>query len=116
MGVGASPGTDILNPDQMATFVEWFTPGWTTEQRRSPELSPMYAELSGMPPTFFTIGTADHLLDDTMFFAQRWVLAGNKAELLVYPDAPHACIGLPTVLHHWWPRLESFLGGCLICS
>ena len=115
-GVGASPETDILKPDQMATFVEWFTPGWTTEQRRSPELSPMYAELSGMPPAFFTIGTADHLLDDTMFFAQRWVLAGNEAELLVYPDAPHACIGLPTVLGHWWPRLESFLGHCLTGS
>jgi len=112
-GVGLLPGTDILDPALMATFVEWFTPGWTTEERRSPDVSPIYADLAGMPEAFFTVGTADHLIDDTIFLAQRWVLAGNEAELLVYPDAPHALMALPTVLGHWWPRLESFLGRCL---
>ena len=113
MGIGVPPGTDILDPQRMAFFVELFTPGWTTDERRSPELSPLYAGLEGMPPALFTVGSADHLVDDTLFLAERWARAGNRAELLVYPDAPHACIGLPTVLGHWWPRLEAFLGGCL---
>ena len=113
MGIGLETGTDILDPGRMAFFVELFTPGWTTDQRRSPELSPLYADLTGLPPALFTVGTADHLVDDTLFLAERWVRAGNEADLLVYPDAPHGCIGLPTVLGHWWPRLEAFLGDCL---
>ncbi len=113
IGIGLTPGTDILSPERMATFVEWFVPGWTTDQRRAPEVSPMYADLSGLPRALFTVGTADHLVDDTLFFAERWARAGNEAELLVYPDAPHGCIGMPTVLGHWWPRLENFLGDCL---
>jgi acetyl esterase len=112
-GVGTSAALDVLPPARMAFFVEQFTPGWTTDERRSPELSPLYAELRGMPPALFTVGTADHLADDTLFMAQRWVVAGNDAELLVYPDAPHACIGVPTVLAHWWPRRRAFLGRCL---
>ena len=113
MGIGLEAGTDILDPARMAFFVELFTPGWTTDERRSPELSPLYADLTGMPPALFTVGTADHLVDDTLFLAERWVRAGNEAELLVYPDAPHGCIGLSTVLSHWWPRLGAFLADCL---
>ena len=113
LGSGIPSGADILEPEHMAPMIEWFTPGWTTERRRSPELSPMYADLSGMPPALFTVGTADHLVDDSLFFAARWARAGNEAELLVYPNAPHACIGLPTVFEHWAPRLEDFLGRCL---
>lgn len=112
-GVGQDPAADILDPEYIGYVVDQFTPGWTAEKRRSPELSPLYADLSGLPPALFTVGTADHLVDDSLFMAQRWVLAGNRSELLVYPGAPHACIGVPTVLTHWWPRLESFLGRCL---
>jgi acetyl esterase/lipase len=54
-----------------------------------------------MPPALFTVGTADHLIDDTLFFADRWLLAGNQAEVLVYPEVPHGCIGVATVLTHW---------------
>jgi acetyl esterase len=111
-GVGVAPGADILEPGRMAYFVELLTPGWTTEERRSPELSPLYADLAGMPPALFTVGSADHLVDDTLFLAERWARAGNRAELLVYPDAPHGCIGLPTVLSHWWPRLVAFVEEC----
>jgi acetyl esterase/lipase len=112
-GVGTSDDLDVLSRDRMLFFYEQFTPGWSTEDRRSPELSPLYADLRGMPPALFTVGTADHLVDDTLFFAQRWLVAGNHAELLVYPDAPHACIGLPSVLAHWWPRRQDFLRRCM---
>ncbi|HXX90467.1 MAG TPA: alpha/beta hydrolase [Acidimicrobiales bacterium] len=112
-GVGLTPGTDLLDPEKMAFMAGQFLPGLTTEQCRSPDISPLYADLRGLPPALFTVGTADHLVDDSLFFAQRWLLAGNSAELLVYPDAPHGCIGLPTVLGHWWPRLEAFLTRCL---
>jgi acetyl esterase len=113
VGVGLEPGTDLLDPEDMRFMVEQFTPNMSSDQRRHPDISPLYADLQGMPPALFTVGTADHLIDDTLFFADRWLVAGNEAELLVYPDAPHGCIGLPTVLTHWWPRLESFLRACV---
>ncbi len=112
-GIGSDPGTDVLDPEEIRFMVEQFTPGLSSEQRRRPDISPLYADLRGMPPALFMVGTADHLLDDTLFMADRWVTAGNLAEVLVYPDAPHACIGVPTVLSHWWPRLESFLRACV---
>jgi len=113
LGVGSDPEADVLDPDEIRFMLELFLPGRTTDERRHPDVSPLFADLRGLPRALFTVGTADHLLDDTLFFASRWVAAGNDAELLVYPDAPHACIGVPTVLAHWWPRLEAFVSACL---
>jgi len=111
-GAGAS-GADILDPAEMAFMLDQFLPDLGAEQRRHPDISPLYADLTGLPPALFTVGTADHLLDDTLFLAARWQVAGNDASLLVYPDAPHGCMGLPTVLGHWWPRVEAFVARCL---
>ncbi len=66
-----------------------------------------------MPPALFTVGADDHLVDDTLFLADRWELAGNRAERLVYPEGPHGCIGMPSVGAHWFPRLMEFLRGCI---
>ena len=115
-GVGLEPGSDLLDPEGMLFMVEQFVPRTTAHERRAPDISPLFADLSGMPRALFTVGTADHLVDDTLFFASRWVLAGNEADLLVYPDAPHGCIGVPTVMNHWWPRLQEFLADCLLVA
>ncbi len=86
-----------------------FTPGMSPQERRDPDVSPLYADLHDLPPAIFTVGTDDHLVDDTLFMAARWELAGNQAELLVYPESPHGCIGMPGVGGHWFPRLTDFL-------
>jgi acetyl esterase/lipase len=112
-GTGMEPGTDLLDPENMRFMVEQFAPGMTPYERRTPDLSPLFADLSGLPRALFTVGTADHLIDDSLFLAARWVTAGSEADLLVYPDAPHGCIGVPTVMSHWWPRLLSFVRSCL---
>ncbi|HSO95430.1 MAG TPA: alpha/beta hydrolase [Acidimicrobiia bacterium] len=112
-GIGVPPGGDILTVDGIRFFTELFAPGRSPEGRRDPDLSPLYADLHDLPPALFTVGAADHLVDDTLFFAQRWALAGNSSELLVYPEAPHGGIGMPTVLAHWYPRLLEFLQTCL---
>jgi len=112
-GVGMDSGADILDPGEIDFMAGQFLAGLSLEERRRSDVSPLYADLRGMPPALFTVGTADHLVDDTLFFADRWVAAGNRAELLVYPEAPHACIGVATVLTHWWPRLEAFLAACV---
>ena len=112
-GIGMTPGEDILTVEGTAFFIDAFTPGLTPEERRDPDISPLYAELHDMPPALFTAGTRDLLVDDTLFLASRWARAGNDTELLVYPEGPHGCIAMPTAGGHWFPRMLDFLRGCL---
>jgi acetyl esterase/lipase len=79
----------ILSRPIIEWFVECFTPGLTPEERRDPAISPLYADLRGLPPALLTAGALDPLLDDTLFLADRWEAAGNEAELAVYPEAIH---------------------------
>ncbi|MSQ25117.1 MAG: alpha/beta hydrolase [Dehalococcoidia bacterium] len=72
--------------------VDMFVP---EEKRRDPDVSPLFAELSRMPPALFTVGTVDPLLDDTLFMHARWTAAGNRAELGVYPGGPHGFTSQP---------------------
>ncbi len=110
-GVGIATGTDIL--DGTGFPLDLYLPGMSEEHRRDPDISPLYADLGGMPAALFSVGTNDHLLDDTLFMASRWEAAGNPSELLVYPDTPHGCIALPSVAAHFFPRLFDFLCHCL---
>lgn len=111
--LGAWERSDMLSTAGMDFFNECFVPGLSFEALRDPDLSPLYADLRGLPPALFTVGADDHLIDDTLFMANRWQLAGNRAELLVYPEGPHGCIGMPSVGAHWFPRLTEFLRGCI---
>ncbi len=65
---------------------------------RSPAVSPMYADLTGLPPALFTVGTLDPLLDDSLMMSQRWIAAGNSAELAVYPGGLHGFLFSPIPL------------------
>jgi acetyl esterase/lipase len=46
----------------------------------------------------FTVGTADALLDDTLFMYGRWLAAGNTGELAIYPGGAHGFTLFPNKL------------------
>ena len=85
----------VLSTPIIAWFYDQFIPA---ERRRDPDVSPLYADLSNMPPALFTVGTLDPLLDDSLFMHARWVAAGNEAELAVYPGGVHGMDAFPTPL------------------
>lgn len=85
----------VLRTLDIEKFGEAFLPGKSLEERRAPSLSPLYADLRGLCPALFTIGTRDALLDDSLFMHARWVAAGNKGALEVYPGACHGFIAFP---------------------
>ncbi|MEP6953212.1 MAG: alpha/beta hydrolase [Solirubrobacteraceae bacterium] len=80
----------VLSTPIIDWFGDQYLPGVTPEDRRDPAISPLYADLTGLPPALFTVGTEDPLLDDSLFMAARWARAGNAAELDVIDEAIHA--------------------------
>jgi len=63
-------------------------PGAT--DRKDPVLSPLFADLKGMPPTLLVTSTRDLLLSDTTLFHRAMLGAGNDAQLIVFEALPHA--------------------------
>jgi len=57
---------------------------------KDPELSPLFADLHGMPPTLLVTGTRDLLLSDTAIFHRALLRAGDDAQLVVFEALPHA--------------------------
>lgn len=95
-------GPDLLDPDGIMFFTECYLPGRTGDGCRDPAVSPAFADLAGLPPARFSVGTGDHLLDDTLWLSSRWVAAGNEADLWVGPDLPHGFMWFPCELTRRW--------------
>ena len=88
----------VLSGPIIRWFGDCFLPGMSLEQRRDPDISPLYADLTGLPPALFTVGTLDPLIDDSLFMEARWRQAGNRAELAVYPEGIHGFTAFPIAL------------------
>ena len=57
---------------------------------RDPRASPLFGDLSGMPPLLFHVGESELLRDDSVRFADAARAAGVRAELKVWDGAPHS--------------------------
>ncbi|MFF2145659.1 alpha/beta hydrolase [Kitasatospora sp. NPDC058190] len=102
----------LSNSDSLRGSYELFTPGMTPDRRRDPEVSPLYADLTGMPPARIMVGTEDPLLDDSLFLAQRWQAAGAPVQLAVVAGAMHGFTLFPlTVTAREQQRERDFLAG-----
>ncbi|AEW98363.1 alpha/beta hydrolase [Streptantibioticus cattleyicolor] len=102
----------LSNTDSLRRAYELFTPGMDAERRRGPEVSPLFADLAGMPPARIVVGTEDPLLDDSLFLAQRWRAAGAEVRLGVVAGAMHGFTLFPlTVAERERRREREFLSG-----
>ncbi|MEV6944871.1 alpha/beta hydrolase [Streptomyces sp. NPDC051172] len=101
----------LSNTESLQGSYELFTPGMGAEERRDPEISPLFADLTGLPPARIVVGTEDPLLDDSLFLAQRWQAAGAPVELGVVAGAMHGFTLFPlTVTEREQAREREFLG------
>ena len=91
---------DALVLTERATheFHDLYLPGRSPEDLRDPSISPLYADLTGLPPAFLCAGTLDPLLDDSLFMTARLQAAGNEAEMHVIPESPHGFAAFPTTM------------------
>src|SRR5262249_60606852 len=61
-------------------------------RRGDPLVSPLYAELHGLPPSFLAVASHDPLYDENLAFAARLGAAGDAVELKIYPGTVHGFI------------------------
>jgi acetyl esterase len=98
----------VLRTVDVEQFMGAYLPA--AKDMRHPDISPLYADLKGLPPALFTVGTRDALLDDSLFMYARYIVAGNRAELAVYPGGAHAFNYFPiAIAGQANARMDAFL-------
>jgi acetyl esterase len=97
-------------------IIEWYIQHYIGESDRGdPFLSPLLADLEGMPPALFTVGTEDPLIDDTLEMHERWLASGNRSELAIYPGGAHGFDAFPIEIgRQALDRMYRFINDCLI--
>lgn len=104
----------ILTDESMRWFYGLFADARFVEQQ---DLSPLLADLGGLPPALLTVGTLDPLLDDSLMLAPLYVKAGNRVELEVFPGGIHAFDAVPQdypLKHQHRERVVAFLADLLV--
>ena len=68
------------------------------EDARNPQISPVHADLGGLPPVLVQVGSAETLLDDAVAIVERMGQADGRVTLEIWPRMIHAW-------HLWSPRV-----------
>ena len=78
----------IIHRGYLAELVEAYLP--PVMDRRDPRVSPLYADLNGLPPTLIQIGACETLLEDSTRFAAAAGAANVAVTLEIWPEMIHA--------------------------
>jgi acetyl esterase/lipase len=106
--------TLVVDAETIRHVTPMVFPGLDADELRDPSISALYADLRGLPPALFTVGTDDPLLDDSLFMAARWEVAGNDTELVVCPESPHGFTAFPTAMARAANgRIHEFVRRCI---
>jgi acetyl esterase/lipase len=98
MGDFSQPGDSIalfalngfsghLDPPKRKALSDYFP---QSLDAKDPILSPLYADLTGFPPTLFITSGRDLLLSGTTILHRAYLRAGVDAQLVVFEALPHA--------------------------
>ncbi|MDA8271190.1 MAG: alpha/beta hydrolase [Actinomycetota bacterium] len=89
-----------LSPGGRRYAGEWFIEAYVGQvlDRTDPDISPLYGNVCGLPPTLLLVGTLDVLLEDNLAMAARLSAAGNDVDLRVFPEAMHGFTSHPTAM------------------
>jgi len=85
----------IMDPRQAHRFAAAYLAGHDPDD---PRVSPLTADLSGLPPMLLQAGTGDPLADDAHRLTERAQSYGVDARLELYPASTH-------VFHYFWSFL-----------
>ena len=87
---GASHQGTPDDPVVSNEILELFTVRYLGDgDRKSPSVTPFYADFSGLPPTLVHVGTRERLHDDSVTVVARMKAAGVTADLKVFDGMSH---------------------------
>ncbi len=78
----------IIHKSYLAELADAYLPA--AVDRRDPRVSPLFADLSGLPPTLIQVGACETLLEDSTRFVAAAGAANVALTLQVWPDMIHA--------------------------
>jgi epsilon-lactone hydrolase len=81
--LGLDPFFSNMGPN---TIIEDYVGG---QDIRHPLISPLYADLAGLPPLLLHVGDYETMLDDSVLFGERAVASGVDARTVVWPQMFH---------------------------
>ncbi|MGH0348102.1 alpha/beta hydrolase [Sinorhizobium meliloti] len=81
------PGQYGLSYARMKQYFEWYVP--EGKMPREPLISPIHADLSGLPPTFVGIAEFDVLRDDSFLFAGKLAATSTPVTVRHYEGLAH---------------------------
>ena len=87
----------IIHKSYLGELADAYLPAGT--DRKDPQVSPLYADLKGLPPTLIQVGSAETLLADATRFAAAAGAADVRVTLEIWPHMIHAW-------HLWNAHLE----------
>ena len=101
--IAISPWTDLTasgdsyktnreeDPSMTAELLSFFADSYT-QDRSEPLVSPLFADLSGMPPSLIFVGGDEIMLDDARLLHEKLIKAKRKSKLIVTKERWHAYI------------------------
>lgn len=76
----------ICTPQMLRTSAPMY---YGAHNPKSPLISPLYADLTGLPPLLIHVGTEETLLDDAIRLAEAAEEAGVEVDLHIWPEMFH---------------------------
>jgi len=76
----------MLSPEAISIFASYYL-GDTNP--KAPLASPVFADLSDLPPTLVLVGSKEVLLSDSITLVEKINAAGGSAKLSVWSKMPH---------------------------
>jgi acetyl esterase/lipase len=87
-----APVDPVLSPGDLETYAGYYA---GTVERTEPLLSPLYADLRGLPPLLIQVGSEEILLDDALRAARKARAAGVDVTLETWEGMFHAFYMFP---------------------
>jgi acetyl esterase/lipase len=97
----ARTGTSYFTNAPTDPILGYFLTFWAVEayldgaDPKDPKVSPLYADLSGLPPILIQVSKSEMLYDDSIRFADKAREAGVKVTLQEWDDTLHVFQGFP---------------------
>ena len=82
------PSDPLIHKGYLGELADAYVPAGT--KRTDPRISPLFADLRGLPPMLIQVGSAETLLDDSVRLAGVAGAADVAVTLEIWPDMIHA--------------------------